>query len=176
MRENRSARMRLSRALASMLTLVSITAVSATAQSFDLPNKKEPLQGITTGGQPNAEQLGAAASAGYKTVIDLRAPNEDRGMNEQAVVEKLGMSYVSLPIEGAAGVTFANAAALADLLSTAAHPVLLHCSSGNRAGALLALRAKLGGSDNDAALALGIAGGVTALKSTVEEKLAQGHD
>jgi hypothetical protein len=52
--------------------------------------------------------------------------------------------------------------------------VLLHCASANRAGALLALRAKLEGADDDTALALGVAGGVTGLKATVEERLAQG--
>jgi protein tyrosine phosphatase (PTP) superfamily phosphohydrolase (DUF442 family) len=128
-----------------------ILAASATlGQTVDLLNKKEPLPGITSGGQPTAEQLAAAAKAGVKVVIDLRTSKEDRGMDEKAVVEKL--------------------------LGKNDEPVLLHCASGNRVGALLALRAKLEGSDNDAALALGVAGGVTGLKHTVEEKLAQGHD
>jgi hypothetical protein len=45
-----------------------------------------------------------------------------------------------------------------------------------RAGALLALRAKLNGADSAAALALGVSGGLTGLKPAVEEKLARGHD
>ena len=153
-----------------------LAAGQALAQSTDLPNRKDPLEGITTAAQPNAEQLAAAAASGFKAVIDLRGPNEDRGMDEKATVEGLGMSYISLPVEGADGVTYGNASALDKLLSEIQGPVLIHCSSGNRAGALLALRAKLNGADAESALALGVAGGVTALKETVEQKLAQGQD
>jgi uncharacterized protein (TIGR01244 family) len=165
---------RTSRLAVSLGLILATTA--ALAQTVDLPNKKEPLPGITSGGQPSAEQLAAAAKAGVKVVIDLRTSKEDRGMDEKAVVEKLGMTYINLPVEGAAGVTYENASALDKLLGKTDQPVLLHCASGNRVGALLALRAKLEGSDNDAALALGVAGGVTGLKHAVEEKLAQGHD
>ena len=155
--------------------LTCFAAAPARAQAPDFPNRKDPLAGITTAGQPSAAQFATAAAAGYKSVIDLRTPAESRGLeDEKAAVEKLGMTYINLPVDGAGGVSYANAAALDELLGKAAHPVLIHCSSGNRAGALLALRAKLRGADNEAALALGIAGGVTGLKQTVEERLAQG--
>ena len=176
MRSSRRARARFARIGAALVAFAAIMVGSASAQPPDLPNKKEPIHGITTSGQPSAEQLAAAAAAGYKTVIDLRAASEDRDIDEKAVVEQLGMTYISLPINGAAGVTFANAATLDELLSKAERPVLLHCSSANRAGALLALRAKLDGADNQSALELGLAGGVTGMKQVVEEKLAQGHD
>ena len=158
------------------LVLASLAAGQAFAQSTDLPNRKDPLEGITTAGQPSAEQLAAAAKSGFKSVIDLRGPNEDRGMDERSAVEGLGMSYVSLPVEGSDGVSYANAAALDKLLAGVEGPVLIHCASGNRAGALLALRDKLGGADSESALALGVASGLTGLKPTVEQKLAQGHD
>ena len=164
------------RLLATSAVLVSLAAAHVFAQSADLPNRKDPLPGITTAGQPSADQLAAAAKSGIKTVIDLRALSEDRGMDERATVEKLGMSYVSLPVEGGEGVTYANATALDKLLADAKGPVLLHCASGNRVGALLALRDKSKGADNDAALALGVKSGLTGLKPTVEKKLAQGHD
>jgi uncharacterized protein (TIGR01244 family) len=163
-----------SRFFASALALSFLVAASAFAQ--DLPNRKDPLEGITTAGQPNAEQFAAVAAAGFKTVIDLRTPAEDRGLDEKATVEKLGMGYMNLPVEGAKGVTYANAAALEKLLAEAPRPVLIHCSTGNRVGALLALRAKLDGADADSALSLGVAAGVTRLKDTVEQKLAAGHD
>lgn len=149
---------------------------SIAAESGDLPNRKDPLAGITTAGQPDAAQLEAAAKAGFKSVIDLRGPNEDRGLDELAVVAKLGMSYVSLPVAGAAGVTYANATTLDKLLRDAPKPVLVHCSTSNRVGALLALRAKLGGADDKAALDTGVASGLAGLKPAVEQKLATGHD
>jgi len=159
------------------LLLASLAGGEALAQSPDLPNRKDPLEGITTAAQPSAAQLAGAAEAGFKTVIDLRGAKEDRGMeDEQSTVEHLGMSYISLPIEGSDGVSYTNAAALDKLLAGAEGPVLIHCASGNRAGALLALRDKLAGADNSSALALGVASGLTGLKPTVEQKLAQGHD
>jgi uncharacterized protein (TIGR01244 family) len=148
----------------------------ASAQSADLPNRKDPLPGVTTAGQPSADALAAVAAAGVKTVIDLRGVKEDRGMDEKATVEKLGMSYVTLPVEGASGVTFDNAKTLDKLLKQAPGPVLIHCASGNRVGALLALRAEMNGTKADDALALGLASGLTGLKPAVEQKLAAGHD
>jgi uncharacterized protein (TIGR01244 family) len=159
-----------------IFTLGCLASVPATSQSSDLPNRTDPLPGITTAGQPTGPQLEAAAREGFKSVIDLRAPNEDRGLDEEAVVKGLGMSYASLPVAGPDGVTFANAAALDRLLAKLEAPVLVHCSTGNRAGALLALRAKLGGADSAAALALGTSAGLKGLQPVVEQKLAAGHD
>jgi uncharacterized protein (TIGR01244 family) len=149
----------------------------ALAQTATLPNRKDPIKGITSAGQPTAEQLSAAATEGFTTVIDLRPATEDHGMvDEKATVEKLGMRYVTLPVSGAKDISYANAAALDKLLAEAKGPVLLHCGSGNRAGALLALRAKLKGADDESALALGVASGVTGLQPTVIERIKAGHD
>jgi uncharacterized protein (TIGR01244 family) len=161
---------------AAVLALTAFGVGQVFAQSTELPNRKDPVQGITTAGQPSADQLAAAAKSGIKTVIDLRGLAEDRGMDERVTVEKLGMSYVTLPVEGGNGVTYANATALDKLLANAKGPVLVHCATGNRAGALLALRDKLKGADNDSALAFGVASGLTGLKPAVEKKLAEGHD
>src|SRR5512138_989400 len=163
--------------LAAMVVLLaSIAASQAIAQSTDLPNRKDPLPSITTAAQPSAEQLATAAKSGIKTVIDLRGVDEDRGMDEKATVEKLGMSYVTLPVEGSPGVTYANATALDKLIAGAQKPVLIHCATGNRVGALLALRDKQNGATNESALALGVASGLAGLKPAVEKKLAQAHD
>jgi uncharacterized protein (TIGR01244 family) len=132
-----------------------------------------PLAGVMTSGQPTAAALETLAAQGYATVIDLRAASEERGFDEAATVEKLGMKYASLPIAGADGVTYENARALDRLLAEAQGPVLLHCSTANRAGAMLALRARMRGDGVDAALALGVRGGVTGLKPVVERVLQE---
>jgi uncharacterized protein (TIGR01244 family) len=159
-----------------LASLACVAAGFAFAQSAELPNRRDVIEGVTAAGQPSAAALEAAAKSGYKSVIDLRAPSEDRGFDEKSMVEALGMSYVSLPVEGAAGVSYANASQLDKLLAELPKPILLHCSSGNRVGALLALRAKAGGMDDGAALELGVANGLSGLKSIVEQKLATGHD
>jgi uncharacterized protein (TIGR01244 family) len=164
------------RLLALPALLACCAASLALAQSAELPNRHDEVEGITTAGQPSEAALAALAKAGYKSVIDLRGPTEDRGLDEKKTVETLGMSYVNLPVQGAGGVTFENANALDKLLADLPKPVLVHCTSSNRVGALLALRAKADGADSDAALAVGVASGLAGLKPVVEQKLAAGHD
>jgi uncharacterized protein (TIGR01244 family) len=124
-------------------------------------------------GQPDKEILSLAKNAGFTTVVDLRGESEDRGMDEAAEIEALGMRYVKLPIAGAADVTFDNAIALDKILADADGPVLLHCASGNRVGALYALREKLSGASDEEALAAGKAAGLTRLESVVVERLQE---
>jgi len=129
-------------------------------------------QHVSTG-QPDAETLAIAREAGFVAVIDLRGADEDRGIDEVAAVEALGMRYVSLPVHDADDVTFENAAELDRLLGEFDGPVLLHCASGNRVGALVALRASAAGASDDEALAAGKAAGLTRLEPAVAERLAE---
>ncbi len=135
-------------------------------------NGKMPLAGLLTGGQPSDEQLAALRDAGFATVINLRMPSERGTKGEAEKVAELGMTYVAIPVDGKAGLTEENATALAAALDEAARPALLHCGSGNRVGALLALKAFwLDGASAEEALEVGIAGGVTRLEPTVRELL-----
>lgn len=134
------------------------------------------VDGITAAGQPDEAALEVFADAGYATVIDLRGPEEDRGLDEAAVVEELGLHYVTLPIAGKDAISFDNARKLDGLLEEYPGPVLVHCGSSNRVGALLALRASLDGADDEAALALGREGGLTSLEGVVRERLAESDD
>ena len=131
----------------------------------------QPVDGITSAGQPDEAALKVFAAQGYTTVIDLRTQGEDRGMDEAAVVEGLGMSYVVLPI-GRDSINFDNARALDKLIADADGPVLVHCGSANRVGALLALRKSLEGADDATALEYGKAGGMTSLEAEVKELLS----
>jgi uncharacterized protein (TIGR01244 family) len=124
-------------------------------------------------GQPDTAILEAARDAGYVAVVDLRTAGEDRGFDEPAAVEALGMTYHSLEIAGAKGVTFDNARALDDILAGIEGPVLLHCQSGNRVGALTALRASMQGATDEEALAIGRKAGMTRLEPAVEARLAE---
>jgi protein tyrosine phosphatase (PTP) superfamily phosphohydrolase (DUF442 family) len=95
-----------------------------------------PLPGVVTGGQPSREHLQALADAGVKVVLDLRLPNEPRPFDEPAEVEAAGMEYVLVPVQGA--VPDASFDAVRALLADPAkRPVLFHCASANRVGALL---------------------------------------
>jgi len=130
------------------------------------------VDGVTSAGQPDEAALKVFAESGYAAVIDLRTEGEDRGLDEQAVVEGLGMDYVPLPISRD-GITFENAKALDELISSYNEPVLVHCGSANRVGALLALRSSLAGVADETAIKMGKKGGLTRLEPRVREVLGE---
>ena len=128
---------------------------------------------VVSGGQPDAEVLRLLGEAGFTTIIDLRTDAEDRGFGEQAAVESMGMSYVTLPIAGADGITFENAEELDRLIEGSEGRVFVHCASGNRVGALIALGASMQGASREEAIAAGQAAGMTRLEPLVIEKLTE---
>ncbi|MEM1174652.1 MAG: sulfur transferase domain-containing protein [Pseudomonadota bacterium] len=130
-----------------------------------------PVDGITVAGQPDEAALQVFADSGYTTVIDLRGASENRGLDEQAAVEALGMNYVPLPIDSGDKVNFDSAAELTRLINEADGPVLLHCGSGNRVGALLALAKRQEGASVEESIRYGEEGGLTRLRSLVEKRL-----
>lgn len=118
-------------------------------------------------GQPDSAVLASFAAAGYVAVIDLRTDKEDRGFDEQATVTELGMRYVLMPVGSEEDISFEKAAELDKILSGFDGPVLVHCASGNRVGALFALREKANGATNEEAIAAGKIAGMTRLEPEV---------
>ena len=166
--------------LAALLTVPALagdTALSAvTSKKVDIAAVRElgtvsAVDGMTASGQPDAAALAVFADSGYAAVIDLRGPDEDRGFDEQAEVEDLGMDYINLPVIGRDGISFENARKLREILDRYDAPVLVHCGSSNRVGALLALGASLEGADDEAAVAAGREAGLTRLEGVVRERL-----
>jgi uncharacterized protein (TIGR01244 family) len=102
-----------------------------------LDNPGQPLEDIATAGQPEEEHLKRLAEAGYKTVVDLRIPEEDRGLDEPESARQAGMEYVNIPVghEEVNDETFERFREL--MADPERRPVLVHCSSANRVGALL---------------------------------------
>lgn len=137
-----------------------------------LPAARRPAPDLLTGGQPSAGQLEALAAAGYTTIVDLRAEGEKGApSDEPEQVESLGLSYVRIPVTGAADLTEEKARELDAVLDSAAGPAVVHCATGNRVGALLALRARLDGAAPEAALEHGLDAGLTHLEPAVRELL-----
>lgn len=126
---------------------------------------------IASGGQPTPASIEALSEAGFAAVIDLRGESEQRGYDEKALVEKRGMSYVSLPVTKAEDFSFEKASELDELIASFDGPVLVHCGSGNRAGALLALRAAGNGASAEEAIELGKEAGLTRSEGIVREVL-----
>lgn len=136
----------------------------------------EPRPGLYTGGWPDERALRAFADLGVGTVIDLRRDEEHAANDTQAPALALNMRYIALPIAGANDLTPENAERLKQALDEADGRVLLHCGSGNRVGALLALMSfyEEHASRTDA-LALGKEAGLTALEAEVERLLRAGR-
>lgn len=124
-------------------------------------------------GQPSAEAIAKLPSSGITTVIDLRPDQETPDLDERAAAEKAGLKYLLLPVAGAADLTRENVARFDQLLKdTSSENVLIHCASGNRVGAMLALQARwVQGRSAEESLAIGKAAGMTGLTSEVEKLL-----
>jgi len=132
-----------------------------------------PVNGVTTAGQPDAAALSIFAEQGYRTVIDIRTEPEDRGIDEVKLIGDLGMEYIAFPIDKPEAVNFDNARELGKLIEEADGPVLVHCGSANRVGALFALKKSLDGADDKTALEYGREAGMTRLEGRVKDVLSK---
>lgn len=103
---------------------------------FGLLNATHPSEDVLFGGQPDAGQIEAMARAGFLTVMDLRREDEPRGFDESTVVRELGVEYVALPVGSDTLQDPATFEQFFELFAEAERPVLVHCASGNRVGAL----------------------------------------
>ncbi len=131
---------------------------------------------VYVSGQPDRAGLAAARAAGVTTVINLREAGE-HDWDEAAAARELGLEYLSIPVARRSDTLSDDAiAALGSALaSRRGEPVLLHCSSGNRAAAAYAAYlATRHGYSLDAALAIGRRAGITreALEQRVHNYVA----
>ncbi|MEO6170990.1 MAG: sulfur transferase domain-containing protein [Lysobacter sp.] len=142
----------------------------ASALAAVIDSLHQPSAGLYTAGQPEPGAWQVAASAGITTVINLRPAAEMDGRDEAAEVAEAGLAYYEIPVAGAADVNLGNATALRRLIDQAPGPVLVHCASGNRVGALLALSdMQTGKVSADQAVAFGRSAGLGSLEPRVRE-------
>ena len=128
---------------------------------FGIPNATLPEEDLLIAGQPTAKQLKAAGKAGYRTVIDLRLPEEDRGFDEEKAARKAKLEYTNIAVapETLDGPTIKY---FLTVLSNAPRPALIHCGSGNRAAGLYYAWLVLeNGMSEDQAMAQAQAAGLT---------------
>lgn len=139
------------------------------ADNLDMKKPANPLENLYTGGQPSINDLHKLSKKGVKTVINLRASGEFEGFDERKVAEDLGLNYIVIEVAGSDGVNLVNTQKLHRALADLKEPVLLHCASSNRVGALLAYRAfKLQDSSVEDSLKLGKSAGMTSTEEKVK--------
>ena len=155
-------------------TAAPASAIETAAPTTTLDRFATPADGILSGGRINADDLPALRAAGIARVIDLTPDAETPDFDEAGAVRAAGLAYDNLPIAGAEDLTPASVAAFDQLLRGVEGPALVHCASGNRVGALAALRAVwLHGADEEAAIAEGRRWGLRSLEGEVRTRLAR---
>ena len=91
---------------------------------------------ITVAGQIAAEQFEVAAGQGFKSVLNLRAPGEEGSLpDEQQRAEEAGLRYRNIPVKKEEISDELTSDVLQEI-DALPKPVLVHCASGMRAGAM----------------------------------------
>lgn len=153
--------------------LFAFTVHAGDPPGLDLANAANPAAGIYTSGRISQDDIAKLEAAGIHHVIDLSQDNETPDFDEAAAVQAAGIGYDNLPIAGPDALTRANVEAFDRLLADAQGPVLVHCASSNRVGAMAALRAAwIEGVPVEEAIAAGRAWGLRSLEGAVRERLA----
>ncbi|MBH0096603.1 serine/threonine protein phosphatase [Psychrobacter sp. NZS113] len=118
------------------------------------------------------EKVLALAKAGVELVINLQ-PDNELSFDESSAVEQAGMHYEHLPISGAADLKQLKILAFDNILrQNHGKKIAVHCGTGNRVGAAIALRAGwLRGRKMDTAMERGRSHGLTKLAEEVHNRL-----
>lgn len=148
--------------------------VSAVAQNLPSNFKQVTTHHWSAGHFDTAEQIQAVAEQGIDVVISL-LPSTEAKVDEATLVGDAGMIFMNVPITNASELTQSNVQIVADALKKSeGKKVLIHCASGNRVGAVMALKsAWIDGMPTAEAVAVGQAYGLTSLTNVVSDKLTR---
>ena len=119
-----------------LVLIVAATAALAEQKDHGLRGAKHPEPGVLFGGQPTEDQLKAMAADGLSFVLDLRAEGENRGFDEPAALQSLDVPYLNLPVDAERLEQPETFERFIEAMDKVDGPVLVHCASGNRVGAL----------------------------------------
>ena len=103
-------------------------------QVSSIKNYNRATSQIATSGIIGDNGAEVLAAQGFKTIIDLRTPAEGTNEEKQAA-EAADLHYINIPVTGE-GINQKQLATFTKVIENTAKPVLVHCASGNRAGAM----------------------------------------
>lgn len=136
---------------------------------IEMVNTLIPDEKLVVGGQPTINDLKLLHSLGVKQVVNLRGTAEENHFDEARLLSELGVDYHTIPVTDISTFTKDCANKLKTILALE-QPTLIHCASGNRVGALIALHAfwfeECSPKD---ALERGVQSGLTQLKSPISQ-------
>ena len=139
------------------------TAPAAATPPPSFFDKKIEEGKLLVGGQPTKADLETFKARGVTDIVNLRTAEEMKGVDfdEVALADQFQIAYLNLPVDGAPAYTPALLEAFAKRVEEAKGTVVLHCTSGGRAGQLYAAYAVkyLGKTPEEALSALKPVGG-----------------
>ena len=158
------------------LTLAGCASISPTITEMPaLPHLAEPSKGVFTSGRLTDADVASIERSGIREVIDLTLDSETPDFDEAAAARSRGLVYRNLPINGANGLSLENVQAFDAMLRSAERPVMVHCASSNRVGAIAALKAAwVDGATPEQAVAVGKSWGLKGLEAEVRARLQSG--
>jgi uncharacterized protein (TIGR01244 family) len=124
-------------------SLISFYAIGQKPNLADSVTKLEDFKALYVSGdfffagQPTLEAFKYLTEQGVKKVINLRSEKENEtftkdAFNEEKLVKKLGMDYISIPIAGRKDYTPESLKKFAKALSSYDGKVLIHCAGAGR--------------------------------------------
>lgn len=101
-----------------------------------MSDRKKVSDEFSTGGQPTPETLQNLEKEGFKSIVNLRSPDETGVLSdEQQQAEALGLKYVNVPLNPKEANEQLVGKVLLELEALPT-PTFLHCGAGARADAL----------------------------------------
>ncbi|MEO1149668.1 MAG: sulfur transferase domain-containing protein [Pseudomonadota bacterium] len=107
--------------------------------SSDILNYTRAAPNVGTAGKLVGNGVAEAQQLGFKLIIDLRRPDEGGVAEEIAEASRLGIAYENVPLAKDATAWDQVERIEALIADRSNYPVLIHCGSANRAGAVWAL-------------------------------------
>jgi uncharacterized protein (TIGR01244 family) len=146
-----------------LFTLGILAGSSSVARAAEAPAAVDPSlivnyrlvrPGIGTAGKVTPEGLAQLKALGFRTIVNLRTEQEG-AQDEEAAVRGLGLRYEWVPVTPET-LTVDDVSRVRKVLDDpSAAPILLHCASANRVGAVWAIIEIQRGKAQEAALAEG---------------------
>lgn len=101
-----------------------------------MSNTKKVSDDLSVAGQVTPEQLQQAAQEGFKSVINLRSPNEAGFVSdEQQQAQAVGLQYANVPLKPSEPNQELTELAIQEI-ENLPKPILIHCAGGARAGGI----------------------------------------
>jgi uncharacterized protein (TIGR01244 family) len=101
-----------------------------------MENVKKISEELAVAGQLTPEQFQQAAQFGFKSVLNLRSPDEQGFVNDEPqFVSDAGLQYSNIPVQPNA-ISEELTTEVLKQIDELPKPILIHCASGMRAGAM----------------------------------------